>query len=396
MNYLLIYPKLILEGYYYFMDTTYAKLSNGKIIKAAKGMNRNMSFFCAGCSSELYAATEGRKQYPHFRHKSLNGKTGCSEPESYTHWITKELFAEHYRKSKDFFLSIVVQQKCLNDSCVKDEEIHINLKERYPYIKIEEPYGSFRPDCLLYNKGNEVLFFEVHYTNKVSENKINTNVPIIEAKVYNEKNIDEICRTGGFTIKKSTFFEPQIYYPVTLYNSFTLIPNSAKSFDCKNSCVDNSSHRKIKERHSKEIRVPHKLSAVSSSTVTVARRKTLPVRDAKAISYLSGTSKKRSNYAINTEIPSVLGQCISSYEEYESKYIDKSLSSDNFVVLEDRGSFLFISYNKQFIGVVRYEAIWHIFHMINLFDDDKKIVFIHSVRDKNSLENKIKEIFNTF
>ncbi len=172
------------------MDTSIARRSNGKLIQAERGIDKTFPFFCPGCKQDVYAATEGKKQRLHFRHKSSNGSKGCSEPESYIHWITKELFAEHYKQTNIFHLSIEVLKKCVYvkySSCHKTEQIKIDLKKIYSYVSVEEKAGSFRPDCLLYNDKGEKLFFEVCYSSKVSEDKINNGIPIIELYITNEK-----------------------------------------------------------------------------------------------------------------------------------------------------------------------------------------------------------------
>ena len=67
------------------MDTSIARRLDGKLIQAAKDIDKSLPFFCPGCKQEVYAATEGKIQRPHFRHKSLDGSKGCTEPESYIH-----------------------------------------------------------------------------------------------------------------------------------------------------------------------------------------------------------------------------------------------------------------------------------------------------------------------
>lgn len=386
------------------MDTTYAKRSDGKLIKAKKGIDKSLSFFCPGCKHEVYAATEGRKQRPHFRHKSLNGQTGCSDPESYVHWITKELFAEQYQNAKEFYLSIGVQKKCVHDPvCIKDELFQINLKEKYPYIKVEKNHNGFRPDCLLYNVNGDKLYFEAHYTNGISETKRESGVPIIEVKIYNEKNIDDILKKGGFTTQRSSFFNEPKYYTVMVYNQADLLPEKAKLFDCKNKCINDTppfSQTRKKQKTQYRINNSSKNSKISlpQSNFTyefIKNSNTIPNRNQKAVEYLSQVTGRRDRYTIENTIPYILGVCVESYNKNYKQYKDEVLTNSAPVILGNEDTFLFIQYNGIFFGVVRYESKWHIFYIDNYKDKDE-IMFIESIEDKKNIKKTIKQHFDIF
>ena len=189
------------------MDTSIARRSDGKLIRAEQGIDKSLPFNCPGCKQEVYAVTEGKIQRPHFRHKSLDGLKGCSEPESYIHWVTKELFADNYEKVTSFYISLEILKTCIHakySSYQKTEQVKIDLKKIYPYIQVEEKEGSFRPDCLLFNDKGEKLFFEVCYSSRVSEDKIKSGIPIIELYTVNEQTIDSVIR--GTTMKKLLLF----------------------------------------------------------------------------------------------------------------------------------------------------------------------------------------------
>lgn len=209
------------------MDTSIARNENGKLIRAQQGIDKTLPFFCPGCKQEVYAATEGKIQRPHFRHKSSSAK-GCSEPEHYIHWITKELFAEFYQNVDYFGVQMPITLFCAEtETCEKHIVHEINLKAKYPYILVEQYDQGFKPDCMLYNDFGENLYLEVKYTHAVSQDKIDTGVPIIELHVSTEKDIDEIIEEGRFEYKTSQY---------KIYNRSILLPQSL-TFDCKSNCL---------------------------------------------------------------------------------------------------------------------------------------------------------------
>ena len=393
------------------MDTTHARLSNGNIVKAYRGMVREDAFFCLGCGEQLYAAA-GEKNKAHFRHNTLKGTKGCSNPESYAHWITKELFAEHYRKSTEFFLSIAVRQRCFHDTCEHIGEYILNLKDIYPKVKVEESYAGVRPDCLLYDEEDEKkrLFFEVLYTHPVSEEKIKLGYPIIEVKVFNEADIDKICKVGGFTTKEKTFqfshLNSKDYYKIILYNSKDLIPQSVRTFDCKDKCIiekQKAVERLKKQReYAEKLRkeqgnkqtsdIPQKNNNKKSSSPI----KLIPINDTKAIEHISNATKKRTAYTMKTEIPSIIGQSISNYMHYYHIHKDKTLKYNELYILEDYDSFMFMSYNKEYFGAIKYEAIWHIFTVNHSAKPYNDISFIVSTEDGGEVSKIIKKISDSF
>jgi len=216
------------------MDTSIARRSDGKLIRAAQGIKKSLAFHCPGCKQEVYAATEGKIQRPHFRHKSIDGSKGCSEPESYIHWITKELFADFFKKTESFVIDIPYYLTCnTSGSCRKKEVYKLDLKKRFPNILVEPYDQGFKPDCMLYNDYGESLYFEVKYTHAVSEEKIDTGLPIIELSVSNEKDIDTVIK--GAKIATDT-----IHYKI--YNNTSLLPENI-TFDCGDKCIRKTSTR---------------------------------------------------------------------------------------------------------------------------------------------------------
>ncbi len=233
------------------MDTSIARQTDGKLIRAQKGINKTLPFFCPGCKQEVYAATEGGIQRPHFRHKSstANNLKGCGEPENYIHWITKELFADFYRSANKFYIEVPTTLYCAETrTCTKRYTHKINLKEKYPHILVEQYDQGFRPDCMLYNDTGENLYFEVKYTHAVSQEKIDTGVPIIELHVSTEKDIDRIIEEGRMKLDNSEY---------KIYNKSILLPQ-ALTFDCRGKCLRAlKAKQQLTESFQKEKAVQH-------------------------------------------------------------------------------------------------------------------------------------------
>jgi len=215
------------------VDTSIARRFDGKLIQAEKGIDKRLSFFCPGCKQEVYAATEGKKQRPHFRHKHLDERSGCTEPESYIHWITKELFAEFFREIESFFVDIPCHAVChASGRCRERKMLSFDLKKRFPYIKVEKFDQGYRPDCILYNDDGEKLYLEVYHTHRISEDKINLGVPIIEIEVLSEKDVNRI-------VDNQKIDEKIIGYRI--YNDSSLLPVSI-TFDCGDKCKTRSGY----------------------------------------------------------------------------------------------------------------------------------------------------------
>ena len=372
------------------MVTSIAKYADDKLIRAKQGINKSLPFFCPGCNQEVYAATEGKIQRPHFRHKSIGEKKGCSEHESYIHWITKELFAEYYQEATSFYLIMDVLKICVHKkytSCKKTERVKINLKKIYPHIKVEKKIENFRPDCLIFNDNGEKLFFEVCYSSKVSEDKINSGFPIIELYTNDEKTIDTIIQVGELQYLNEISFQNRrpTHLPQTkIYNEDKLLLHIDTSFDCLEKCIIDEQKKYQRE----QVYYPPKkvYSPLRSIPIPIAS----PLMDSNAISYLS--RYKSGYYAKEKAIPAVLRNSKEYYNNKYNKYKNQHISSKSPIILDEEEDVrLFIYYQEVFFGIVRYESYWHIF-----YDKDNKLIFISSIENKDDILNEIKIHMNIF
>ncbi len=365
-------------------NTAYARRADGKIIKAEKDIDISQSFSCLGCNQEVYAVVKYRKQIPHFRH-NVSGIDGCSESESYIHYVTKELFAEHYEQIKVFYLEIGIEKKCIHNSdCRKTVYEKINLNELYPHIKVEKNVEDFRPDCLLYNNSGEKLFFEVCYTSKVTEKKIDSGIPIIELKVSNENTIDTILLDGGVGTRGKSFLSGGKYHLVSIYNGEPLEEGMTRTFDCDKKCIfPTPTHRHNRDNQRK---TNTSIRNNSFEFEFLEGSECVLYTDDKAINYLARYVKASRGYKIKSEIPKVLEKT----RDYAKKQLVKNriplVDRASFVILDNENSYMFVYYNGIFYGSLRYESLWHIF---TLDDGSDILTFFLSVEKESDIRGAI-------
>ncbi len=211
-------------------NTRFAENEFGEIIEAEKGMNSKQTFTCLGCGETVGAyAVNTKVQATHFRHTGNTGvKGGCGNYESYIHNFSKRKFAENYEHISIFELKQTLRIRCSqakHSECTSLFNDVINLKERYPYIKIEPRDGSFIPDCLIFNNNGDKIYIEIKFKSPVSEEKRNSGVPIIEIEVHTEKEIQEIIHSGFIDVSMKQ---------ISLINFENVVPNSI--YDCGGIC----------------------------------------------------------------------------------------------------------------------------------------------------------------
>lgn len=198
-------------------------------------MNKEQSFICLGCDEKVKAyavySSGKRSQATHFRHTGNTGQEGgCGNYESYIHNYTKRKFAESYEYLERFELKRTIEIRCSQakyDRCSSPVKDVVNLKERYPYIKIEKRDGSFIPDCLIFNDSGEKIYIEIKYESPVSEKKRNSGIPIIEIVVSTEESIQKIIHNASIDSSSED---------ITLINFESVAPNSILKYDCGGCC----------------------------------------------------------------------------------------------------------------------------------------------------------------
>ena len=220
-------------------DTSFAKSEDGKIVHAQRGINRSRPFYCPACMQEMYAATEGSVQRPHFRHK--NGY--CSNSESYLHIVAKELFKMVFSSNTSFYLEIPYIATCIRTGkCVRKSIETIDLKYYFSKIDIESSDGQWRPDCMLSNESGEKLFVEICHTHRVTDEKIATGIPIVEIIVESEEDLERLASSN--LLRKDN-----VRYRVYNMQKFIREPH----FHCDGQCVQINRNVVRSKRHFKKI-----------------------------------------------------------------------------------------------------------------------------------------------
>lgn len=187
-------------------------------------------YYCLGCDKELVPVLS-EKRVSHFRHLANDN---CN-PETYLHNLAKKYLAKQFETQEKFNVSYYVNIQCpQNATCPVFRRYHwgycsnkslksVDLKKQYDTCQIEGTYNGFRADVLLTNSQNPdipPIFLEVSVSHDCTQEKIESGIPIIEIKVFDEKGIKHrIEENDGELVPPPT---PQ---PVTPYYHFSHTPN---------------------------------------------------------------------------------------------------------------------------------------------------------------------------
>ena len=181
----------------------YALDENGDVIHISKidVSNRHNVYRCISCGSELIPVL-GEKNVHHFRHK-----TDICSYESYLHKAAKRILETKFNTSDKFEIIVPQKSKCdkydncpfaMAEECVirRDELFDIKKNNAYNLCQEEQSVldGQFVADLLITNRqGNKKpLLIEIYVTHKSTEEKIHSRLPIIEIKIDNEDQLEQL------------------------------------------------------------------------------------------------------------------------------------------------------------------------------------------------------------
>jgi hypothetical protein len=145
----------------------------------------------------------------------------------------------NYKYSTLFELRQKLQIRCSqskHNECTSFIDDVINLKERYPLIKLEPRDGNFIPDCLIYNDAGDKIYIEIKYKSPVSQKKIDSGTPIIEIEVDTEKEILELINCGFINSSNNK---------INLITFNNIKPNSI--YDCGGLCPQDAVNERRKQ-----------------------------------------------------------------------------------------------------------------------------------------------------
>lgn len=155
-------------------------------------------YYCISCSNILIPKM-GSIRKKHFSHKA---QQNCSS-ETYLHKLGKRVFIEQYshclNKGIPFFVELPEKQMCnkYENTFGKVCEKGINTKQfdltkYYKNIQEEIYDGHFKPDIQLIGEKDQKIYVEIAVTHKVTEEKINCDIKIIEIFINNEEDLSVI------------------------------------------------------------------------------------------------------------------------------------------------------------------------------------------------------------
>lgn len=177
----------------------YALDENDKSIEVSSAL-KGENYHCPYCKERMIIK-EGQKKRKHFAHYR---KTENCSYETYLHSLAKKRIEEWFNTFAVLKIGLYGKQPCIHyDNCIWGEKgtctrrglIIYNLKTFYNTIEIEKKYKGFIPDLLLINKdkpNQDPIFIEIYVTHPCSEEKKNSNNRIIEIKINNEEEIDDL------------------------------------------------------------------------------------------------------------------------------------------------------------------------------------------------------------
>lgn len=181
----------------------YAQSDKGAIIHISKvnESNRHNKYYCISCGCELEPVL-GLKKAHHFRHKT----NACSY-ESYLHKLAKKMLKLKFDMSDKFEIVTQPHKTCeklhccpffIESECYVPDEKPYDLKKNGLYDLCQEEQsvsdGRFVADLLITNNSNtqKPVLIEIFVTHKSTEEKRNSEFPIIEIQIDNEDQIDDL------------------------------------------------------------------------------------------------------------------------------------------------------------------------------------------------------------
>lgn len=157
------------------------------------------NFTCFGCDKELFAI-RGSKKERHFRH----APSCVCNPETYLHQLGKKMFTEFFDKvkaqNKRLLVDFLQTKICVNpdcplgkDHCVENvgEYEEFELFPHFNHYEVEkyDPDTGLTPDILLTNDDGEKVYIEIFVNHPSSEEKIKSNIPIVEISLSEESDL---------------------------------------------------------------------------------------------------------------------------------------------------------------------------------------------------------------
>ena len=166
-----------------------------------KNVHDNQRYFCPHCHREMITKRGNIRQW-HFAHKTDK----CSY-DKYLHSIAEIMIMDWFNKKETIMLFMGTPTKCNKfDSCIFYDERNctgtrrtpFDLKKYYSKCIREHGYKGFIADlyCECDTDPTSPIFIEIFVTHKCSQEKIDSNIRIIELIIQSEEDILNIVNSS--------------------------------------------------------------------------------------------------------------------------------------------------------------------------------------------------------
>lgn len=196
---------------------TYALNREGDLVHIDSVENGNeCGCFCPACKKTLQAKNAGLIREHHFAHQP--GVDCPTALETALHFLAKDKIQKAFYDKNVFNMEFEYHSYCKNvqtckfvryDDCEKYERKAFNLKEFYDSCEQEIPYDEIRrrSDLKIRSKAHperEPIYIEIFVTHASESEKLHSGCKIIEVKIKDESDIDNVVANGFCEGKRMT------------------------------------------------------------------------------------------------------------------------------------------------------------------------------------------------
>lgn len=182
-------------------DYTYSLDADNNLVNIVDAKKGN-EYFCPSCGAQMILK-QGAKRKWHFAHK--NNVSNCSY-ETYLHKIAKRRIRECFEYSPNLIISFRSSVTCnvvdcplgALKPCSWRTLKSFDLKKYYDCCREEVSINGYVADLFLTNEKhpNDPILIEIYVTHKSTEEKLKSNLRIIEIHIKSEDDINQIISTA--------------------------------------------------------------------------------------------------------------------------------------------------------------------------------------------------------
>lgn len=204
--------------YRYAFDENGNQICVDEISKGNKGCHRYSCISC-GCEMTVKLGDIRKHHFAHVINKSCNSET-------YIHKLSKSILKKRFETSENFYVDFKQKTLCdksnfcpwSNDLCSSISSTY-DLKKWYDTCTIEANYKGFVADLLLESSINpeiEPIMLEIYVTHHCTQDKIDSQIKIIEFKVRDEYEAEKLSNLKIVECRKKESRFQSIIDPDTL------------------------------------------------------------------------------------------------------------------------------------------------------------------------------------